>query len=131
MNEIRFLGPGPLAALSSGMPGLTVPFPTLSTEGLMTRGFFPDRSIPSVNSVAIAPALPHIGAFLGPTETDVLARKRVKFRSLKTKTPAQITFNSQSASPISARKRNLDKLERAAKFLREFAACSERTCRSK
>ena len=69
------------ADLHTNMPGLTVSVPALTTEGLMARGFFPDRSIPSVNSVAIAPALPEIDAFLGPTEAALLAKKRVKFRS--------------------------------------------------
>jgi hypothetical protein len=53
---------------------LTSPGPT--TVDLMTRGYFPDRIIPSVNSLSIEPAIPSIIAFATPRADNALARKQ-------------------------------------------------------
>ena len=42
------------------------PLPTLTTDDLMTRGYFPDRVIPPINSLSISPAIPDILQFVTP-----------------------------------------------------------------
>ena len=49
--------------------------PTLSTDDLMSRGYFPDRVIPPVNSLSISPALPDIHTFLKPIVRESLQRQ--------------------------------------------------------
>ena len=48
--------------------------PTVSVEGLLTRGYFPDRVIPPVNSLGIEPAIPDILAYVRPKASDILNR---------------------------------------------------------
>jgi hypothetical protein len=50
--------------------------PTLSVEDLMTRGYFPDRVIPPINSLGLSPALPDILAYVRPKAQDIV--KKVK-----------------------------------------------------
>jgi hypothetical protein len=50
--------------------------PVLSTADLMTRGYFPDRVIPPVNSFALLPAMPDIYNYAQSKATEILARKR-------------------------------------------------------
>src|SRR5208282_3634312 len=49
---------------------------TLSVEDLMTRGYFPDRVIPPVNSLALSAAIPDILEYIRPKALDIL--KKVK-----------------------------------------------------
>ena len=49
---------------------------TVSVEDLMTRGYFPDRVIPPVNSLALSVAIPDILAYTQPIVSDILRRVR-------------------------------------------------------
>lgn len=49
--------------------------PTLSSDDLMTRGYFPDRIIPPVNSLSISPAIPDIRTFLKPKVKECLQKQ--------------------------------------------------------
>ncbi len=46
-----------------------------STISLMTRGYFPDRDIPSVSSLGLEPAIPDILAYAAPLRANNLAKK--------------------------------------------------------
>jgi Reverse transcriptase (RNA-dependent DNA polymerase) len=50
--------------------------PALSLDDLMTRGYFPDRVIPPVNSLAISPAISDILAYIGPRAANVLNKTK-------------------------------------------------------
>jgi hypothetical protein len=54
---------------------------TLSVVALMTKGYFPDRVIPPVNSHGLLNALADITAYATPIMTDMVAKKPTKFRS--------------------------------------------------
>jgi hypothetical protein len=45
---------------------------TLKVEDLLTRGYFPDRVIPPVNSLALSAAIPDMLAYAGPKVSDIL-----------------------------------------------------------
>ncbi len=53
-----------------------VPVPTLTTEDLMTRGYFPDRVIPPINSLSISPAIPDILRYVTPKAIQSMQRSR-------------------------------------------------------
>jgi hypothetical protein len=53
------------------MPSVNIP-PLLSVEDLMTRGYFPDRVIPPVNSLALAVAVPDMLSYIEPKVLDIL-----------------------------------------------------------
>jgi hypothetical protein len=57
-----------------------VPVPTLSTEDLMTRGYFPDRIIPPINSLSISPAIPDILNFVTPKATQCIKKSGAGIR---------------------------------------------------
>jgi len=48
--------------------------PTLTTTDLMTRGYFPDRVIPTINSLSISPAIPDILTFVTPKATESIQK---------------------------------------------------------
>jgi hypothetical protein len=48
--------------------------PTLSADDLMTRGYFPDRVIPPINSLSISPAIPDILKFVTPKAIESLQK---------------------------------------------------------
>ncbi len=50
--------------------------PSVTVEDLITRGYFPDRVIPPVNSLALTPAISDIQAYVAPTVRDVINRVR-------------------------------------------------------
>ena len=54
---------------------------TLSLTELMTKGYFPDRVIPPVNSLGLANALADITAHVKPIMADMIRKKVVKLRS--------------------------------------------------
>jgi len=54
---------------------------TLSVIDLMTKGYFPDRVIPPVNSLGLVKALDDITAYVTPIIADMVAKKPTKFRS--------------------------------------------------
>ena len=54
---------------------------TLSLTELMTKGYFPDRVIPPVNSLGLAQALADITAYIQPIMSDMLHKKPGKPRS--------------------------------------------------
>jgi hypothetical protein len=58
------------------MPSTTLPA-TVSVEDLMTRGYFPDRVIPPVNSLALSVAVPDMLAYAQPKVLGILNRLRV------------------------------------------------------
>src|SRR5262252_402444 len=48
----------------------------MSVEDFMTRGYFPDRVIPPVNSLALSVAVPEILAYSKQTVEDILNKVR-------------------------------------------------------
>jgi hypothetical protein len=54
---------------------------TLSLEDLMTRGYFPDRVIPPVNSLALSSALPDMFSHILPIVSAMLQKRSNNFRS--------------------------------------------------
>ena len=52
--------------------GTTINPHALSVEDLMTRGYFPDRAIPPINSLALAPAMPDILSHVRPLALDLV-----------------------------------------------------------
>jgi hypothetical protein len=54
---------------------------TLSATELMTKGYFPDRVIPPVNSLGLANALADITAYVHPIMSDMILKKPAKLRS--------------------------------------------------
>src|SRR5580658_8367037 len=63
------------------MVTLTLAPANLTVEDLMTRGYFPDRVIPPVNSLGLLPAVPDIVNFLHPLANSMLQKKPIKTRS--------------------------------------------------
>jgi hypothetical protein len=57
---------------------LTITPPGLTLQSLMSRGYFPDRVIPPVNALGLAPALMDIFAYVVPITTKMLAKKAGK-----------------------------------------------------
>ena len=57
------------------------PLGTLSVTDLMTRGYFPDRVIPPVNSLGLANSLADITAYVQPIVSNILLKKPSKLRS--------------------------------------------------
>jgi hypothetical protein len=53
----------------------------LSLEDLMTKGYFPDRVIPPVNSLGMLNALPDVFTYIEPIMQAILEKKPNKFRS--------------------------------------------------
>ena len=56
---------------SIGIPTATAPL-FVTVEGLMTRGYFPDRVIPPVNSLALTAAIPDMLTYIRPKATDIV-----------------------------------------------------------
>ncbi len=54
---------------ASGLSGVSI-------SDLMTRGYFPDRVIPPVNSLALSPAIPDIFGYAQSKAVEILAKKR-------------------------------------------------------
>src|ERR1700690_3060153 len=48
----------------------------VSVGDLLTRGYFPDRVIPPVNSLSLPPAIPDILAYAQSKASEILAGKR-------------------------------------------------------
>jgi hypothetical protein len=57
------------------------PAQALTPEDLLSRGYFPDRLIPPVNSLTLAAAIPEIIGFIHPTMGQMIAKKKTKYRS--------------------------------------------------
>jgi hypothetical protein len=56
------------------------PVPALSVEDLMTRGYFPDRVIPPINSLSISPAIPDILNFATPKAIECIKKSGAGIR---------------------------------------------------
>lgn len=46
----------------------------LSFEDLMTRGYFPDRLIPPINTLSLSPSIPEVLAYVTPKAADIIGK---------------------------------------------------------